>query len=289
MLLSSLSKMRLLLFLGVLGVNAQSVVFERLAEAPVGWTALDTIAPDQEAQFDIYVAPARFDRLEQSVLSASTPGHSEYGKHLSLQEVNQLLTPAPRALKKIDRWLATAGITDVVIDELQFTFRAKLSQVEKLLKTRFAQFEDQGRNVVTRTLEYSVPAELEDYIDMIQPTTRFPRAKRRKTKRDLSRRSLDARQSAPDYNNCTEFVTPACLRKLYNIGETHNDLKVKNTLAVNSFDSDYSQYDDLADFQQQFAPWTKGRNFTWTSINGEWAADPARSGPCLAWLITALD
>ena len=85
-----------------------------------------------------------------------------------------------------------------------------------------------------RTLHYSVPETVRQYIQMIQPTTRFGQMRPERSNVFESGDGVDVddvkemyhRQAVlPGFNAtfCNSTITPTCLRQLYNIGNFRAD------------------------------------------------------------------
>ena len=81
-----------------------------------------------------------------------------------------------------------------------------------------------------RTLEYSVPKNIYQYVQMIQPTTRFGQMQgERSTSFTLDKGrpiaevrdyyQAQAEDTVLDATFCNTTITPTCLRELYSIGE----------------------------------------------------------------------
>lgn len=255
-----------LLWLLILTVNASLVLFDEILKIPDGWTLSELTLRDQPMWLKIHYRMSNVELLEEKILSAAAPEHADYGKHLTRDELFGIVGPAAEVAVSTERWLRNAEVSDIHTDSNHVAFRCTISQAKTLLNATFRNFEDVQGNSIVRTLSYSLPEHLHAYIDTIQPTTRFPRVRPRVNTKSMDRTIVE-RQSL-NTSDCHQFVNPRCLRRLYKIGDVPIRNDVNNTLAVNSFAHDYAQYDDLAQFQKDFAPWTIGRNFTWTSING---------------------
>lgn len=208
--------------------------------------------------------------LEQTLLEVSTPNHHRYGKHLKRDELKAMLRPAAEATESIISWLENSGIpeADIEDDGEWINFIATVSQAELMMDTEFSIYRSTVRENVKkiRTLQYSVPQELHQYIDMIQPTTRFGQL-RPAISSVLDKEILGAVGTVKAVNaSCNSTITPACLKQLYNLNgftATNNTL-----LGINGFLEEYARFADLEDFLSLYAPWAVGANFTWTSIDG---------------------
>lgn len=188
-------------------------------------------------------------------------------------ELKALLRPEAKATDSIVAWLEASGIQsdDIEDDGEWINFVATVSQAEKMMDTKFNVFRSEIRTNIQkiRTLEYSIPAELHDYINMIQPTTRFAQIRPQRStvldKEVLGSKALVA--GADVSTSCNETITPQCLKDLYNInGYTP---KANTTfLGVSGFLEEYARYDDLAAFLTEYAPEAVGKSFEFGPING---------------------
>ena len=185
-----------------------------------------------------------------------------------------MLKPSQHAVDAVKTWLLQSEVssTDVKDDGEWINFHATIAQAEALMSTSFQRFRrsDHESQTTVRTLEYRVPTHLRDLIHMIQPTTRFTRARPRmeKAKRDVAPTS-----STPLFSNgtsCDKKITPDCLRNLYNIsGYTPSSNRNKTGfMAITGFLQQSSIFSDLTTFETSYAPWARGANFSWTSIIG---------------------
>lgn len=157
---------------------------------------------------------------------------------------------------------------DVVDDGEWIHFTANVSRAEEMMGTKFHTFRSPIRSVErTRTLHYSVPAELRWYIDMIQPTTRFGQMRPERSQ-VLDKHIIGTVGTGLNATACNASITPECLISLYNINGFKPDPSKDGFIGVNGFLEEYARYDDLAAFEKEYATCAVGQNFTWTSVNG---------------------
>jgi len=100
-------------------------------------------------------------------------------------------------------------------------------------------------NQVVRTLSYSLPEELLFHIDVVAPTTYFGTLQSMKTTSSIeSGFSLNSAIDSASPSDCVTFVTPDCLRSLYNF-EGYVPRQVSNKLGVAGFLDQFATYADL--------------------------------------------
>jgi tripeptidyl-peptidase I len=182
------------------------------------------------------------------------------------------LRPTPEATEAVLQWLESSGIRpeEIEDDGEWINFIASVSQAEEMLDTTFGVYQSTIREGVQkiRTLHYSVPENLHQYIEMIQPTTRFGQI-RPQRHQVLTKETLGEAGTALNVTGCNATITPTCLKDLYNIGNFKATGKRGSLLGVNGFLNEYARYADLAQFEKEYAPWAVGANFTWTSVKGK--------------------
>ncbi|KAI0252053.1 hypothetical protein BJV78DRAFT_1154023 [Lactifluus subvellereus] len=114
----------------------------------------------------------------------------------------------------------------------------------------------QDGDVLVRTTEYSLPAYLDEHIELIQPTTAFNRAKRQRTTSAFSWSQIplllspDAKITVPDYGvtvdaSCNTTITVSCLKQLYNAVNYVPCKTNKNAIAITGYLEEFANFDDL--------------------------------------------
>ncbi|KAK8067828.1 hypothetical protein PG996_006940 [Apiospora saccharicola] len=252
------------------GVVAGRVV-DSLDGVPRGWTFVRDAAPSDPILLRVALRQQRAAALEQAVLEISTPGHANYGMHLSRDEVKAFTAPSKQAATSVTNWISKSGIEPVVDNDF-ITINTTVAKADALLDTTFAWYQyEESATPSLRTLAYSVPDDLVAHVDMVQPTTRFGRFSTKKStvfevhypgddaaKNFLTVETADAVSCSP--------VTPACLKSLYNINYTAP--ATGNLLAIASYLEEYARYSDLQIFESKYAPAAEGQNFTVDLVNG---------------------
>ena len=235
----------------------------------------------------------------------SDPSSKEYGQHLSQDEVSQLpavrieadnkqlvkfFAPAEHAIDRVTTWLKSSGIENVELDRGRhwLNFMATVAQLEDLLHTEYKFYAAPSGKQAIACDEYSVPGDLQRYIDLVQPTIHLTAAgvvdkkKQPIPKRDSSTGlpslgspddpSLPKKgPNKPPSNStgvshevvfwaCADQMTPGCLRALYGIPPTGHlpprpapDVPL-TTFGVVEFDPQSYLPDDFDPFYKQFEP-----------------------------------
>ncbi|KAF2477048.1 tripeptidyl-peptidase-like protein [Lindgomyces ingoldianus] len=242
---------------------------ENLQHVPQGWKEVGAPAQTRRLHFRIAVTQPNHDLFEQTLMEISTPHHQRYGQHLKRDELKALIKPRAESTDSVLKWLKDSGISsdDIVDDGEWVNFVAPVSTAEKMMDTTFKTYQSLVRKEVKkiRALKYSVPKDIHDHIDMIQPTTRFGQI-RPQMSQIIDKQVVGVEKAVNA--SCNNYITPQCLKELYNFADFKADPKVPTLIGVNGFLEEYARFKDFADFAKAFAPWAVGSNFTWTSVNG---------------------
>jgi tripeptidyl-peptidase-1 len=206
--------------------------------------------------------------FEQHVLDISTPSHPKYGLHFEdHDEMKRMILPSAETVSSVSSWLKAAGIENVEIDSDWATFKTTVGVANKLLDTQFAWYisEEAKPRKVLRTLEYSVPDDVAEHINLIQPTTRFA-AIRENHEVAHEIVGLQLASVANSTINCDATITPQCLKTIYKI-DYKPDAK-SSKVAFASYLEEYARYSDLALFEKNILPEAVGQNFSVVQFSG---------------------
>ena len=120
--------------------------------------------------------------FDQAFAEVSNPYHDRYGQYLSRDEIKAMLRPAEDATNAVLSWLQQSGISELDIENKGewIYFTASIAQAEEMMGSTFELYLPTHADdfmPLVRTLEYSLPKNIFEYVDMIQPTTRFGQIK----------------------------------------------------------------------------------------------------------------
>ncbi|KAF8849785.1 subtilisin-like protein [Acephala macrosclerotiorum] len=176
------------------------------------------------------------DQGYEFLMDVSHPESKNYGKHWSMDKIKETFKPSDAAIEAVKSWLIESGIEEErhrLSNSLTWIrFNVTVEEAESLLKTDYHIYTNTENGKEHLACEdYSVPAHIQEHVDFITPTIHFDAT----VKKEKKRRSLDTRELkvkpvpgavSPDavpqpqvtFNlaNCYEYITPDCLRALYN-------------------------------------------------------------------------
>ncbi|KAK3311977.1 tripeptidyl-peptidase [Apodospora peruviana] len=258
---------------------ASARVMDSLTAVPKDWKELRHASPDDHILLRIALKQQHAAALEQAVLEMSTPGHPNYGMHMTRDELRSFTAPSKEATSVVTAWLQRHAI-EHSIDNDWISFTTTVDKANSLLNTSFEWYEySGGGGPMLRTLSYTVPDEVAAHIDLVQPTTRFGQLGAKKstifdmhkideeevaTKAGFAVKGTAAEESAA---SCSPYITPACLRSLYNINYKPS-ASADNKVAFCSYLEEYARYSDLQRFEQTLVPEAVGQNFSVELVNG---------------------
>jgi len=235
--------------------NGRTYLEEEINPKDREWIAANRADPNEPLKMTIAVRQTNIGKLEAIFESVSDPRSASYGKHLTNDQVQELVAPTPKSISLITDWLIEHGITSWETssnsDFIQFV--QPVSVIEKLLNTEYILFKHtvlEARSV--RALNYSIPTKVESAIDFIAPTVRLP------TLRASDNSPTMSYSPSPVDDPDMPGANPASLRKLYSVGDVEGK-STKNRQAVTAFLEQYYRPSDLAKFYKKFYPVAEGR------------------------------
>ncbi|KAI1822009.1 subtilisin-like protein [Xylaria intraflava] len=255
-----------LLVSSLLAAQGLAKPFEHLFSVPEGWKLQGPAEDSQAIKLQIALQQGDLEGFEQAVLDMSTPTHPNYGQHFQdHDEMKRMLLPSQESLSSVYAWLWNAGVEDVKEDADWLTFKTTVGVANKMLDTQFAWFvsEEAKPRKILRTLEYSIPEEVAQHVNLVQPTTRFATIR---ANHATGGRIAEIQVAGSDAD-CDAMITPACLKQIYKI-DYETDAKSGSKVGFASYLEEYARYSDLAAFQKQFLPETVGQNFSVIQYHG---------------------
>lgn len=142
--------------------NWNPVQHERRHFPPTGWTKRSRLSADLALPLRIALKQSNLHSLEPHLLSVSTPGQPDYGKHWSHAKIAEMFKPSPDSVNAVWEWLVKGGVEKEGIGRSQslgwLSFNASVGMAEELLGAEYWLWEhgDSGQGHVACE-EYSVP------------------------------------------------------------------------------------------------------------------------------------
>ena len=215
--------------------SSELIPLEKLAQTPQGWEQGRAVGAGQMLRFRIAIKQENAFQFEQHLLAISDPDHPSYGQHMKRDELKSMLRPSDDASTAIFTWLHSQGVPKTHIqDEGDWiNIFVPTAEAERILDTTFYYYHNKLANLERiRTLQYSVPDYLHQYIHMIQPTTRFGQIQ---PQRSTIWEHFEIGPSVEDLHRypgsglnatfCNTTITPQCLRDLYHVGNFRGSTK----------------------------------------------------------------
>ena len=211
-----------------------------------------------------------------------------YGAHLSKEQVAELIAPHPDALEQLGSWLehhdVPASAVSVTHGGGWLTIKdVPLTKANALLDASYQTYRHtETDEAVIRTVGYSLPAALHEYVQTVAPTTYFgsPRAHRQTSKVAVNAPTLPAGDQEmqdllatfapgdPVPSSCSSTITPTCLRLLYKTWGYKPQATSENAIGITGYLGQYASNSDLTEFLSRFRKDAANADFTFVSVNG---------------------
>jgi len=190
--------------------------------------------------------------LEQLLWEVSDPDHDNYGRHLSIDAVTELLAvPLERVERIRDHFLAAGAVTaEVAPNRDMIRVAMPASAAESCLETRlhfFSHREHSAVRIIRASRSYSLPSVVAQDVLMVGELLQFPMLH---PKLNLSAGVGGAGQWPNDCTStaCKGLVTPGVLATRYKLPTSAAAADGANKMAVAEFQGQYYKPSDLQTF-----------------------------------------
>jgi len=109
-----------LISLGSLVVDGRPVVRkylerEEMVSLPEGWSDVSDANPEAEMKLVVAIKQQNLAELEDLFWRVSNPNHEDYGRHLTVEQVGELVAPSDETVQMVEDWLLEHGIENYEI------------------------------------------------------------------------------------------------------------------------------------------------------------------------------
>lgn len=171
--------------------------------------------------------------------------------------MDDILKPSEESEGLVERWLAQQGVSTEHIwlstagDWMALNMT--IAALEILLHARYQNYIREDGYTLTRTLNWSLPLDLQGHIDVIAPTTSFvaPKLAARVSTKHLEIR--DSSSNVPAECNGT-LITPDCLRKFYGTYDYVPKAARENSIGLTDFLGNSNNRSDTRLFLEKYRP-----------------------------------
>ncbi|KAK4506247.1 hypothetical protein PRZ48_004212 [Zasmidium cellare] len=269
-------------FATVSAVRASHVLHER-REASIhhAWRQGERVQADAIVPLRIALKQTNLDAGAEKLNALSHPDSEYYGKHLSVEEVDDLFAPAEHSIDSVREWLIQSGINETAIAHsysrgwIAANIPAKVA--EGLFHAKLYEYESiKTGSIRMGCHEYHLPAHLVDYVDYVTPGVKLSAALKKRVKRGRfgggsshhggPYRRPNGHGYPPhhfppgwpgnlpeDVRYCGGNMTPPCWRYLYKLPFPHINDSVN---AAGVFEQgDYFAQSDTSQYFQKYAPY----------------------------------
>ncbi|RPD65197.1 family S53 protease-like protein [Lentinus tigrinus ALCF2SS1-7] len=229
--------------------------------APAAFTEVGPASPEQTLTLRFALDQNDPNGLIDALYSVSDPESPTYQQWLSKDQVAQFVAPKADAVDAVNAWLKENDLTAISSSAAGdwISFEVPVGKANELFGTEFNVFahKESGKEVV-RTLSYSLPASLQQHVDLVHPTITFPDLKLESSPTKSKRFIHDVRVPEKRWNTdidanstvCTQGTIPACLQELYHIPS--KPVKNNVTLGVTVFYGNEPHYPYLTTFLERY-------------------------------------
>lgn len=142
---------------------------------PPGWKKIGAVPDSHSISLHIGLAQNNQAEIGRHALEASDPSHPGYGQYLSAGEIQKLIAPSDETIEMVSTWLTEHDIIAASLSPSKdwITANVPVRKVESLLNTTYSVYQHRDGSTLIRAPDWSLPQNLHDRIDLIQPTNSF--------------------------------------------------------------------------------------------------------------------
>ncbi|KAI1366909.1 peptidase S8/S53 domain-containing protein [Xylaria arbuscula] len=217
--------------------------FASIKSAPKGWAMDGPAAQDEIIELRFNLAKKNVAQFQELALNIATPGHAQYGKHLTLEQIDAIVAPKSESKDLLFQWLGDHSLVDGATMNSRgnvVKVNATISQAEALLRASYNSYTNAKTGAkASRTLSVHVPEALVGHIDVIQPTTFFG-LEPLKPKTPSDKTSIALAQTVP-----------SDLAQIYGFGDVRN--LTSGLMGTAGFQGETASMYDLSIFMKYWA------------------------------------
>ncbi|KAJ7821185.1 subtilisin-like protein [Mycena olivaceomarginata] len=258
---------------------------------PRHWVVSGPAPPDHLIKLRIGLPQPNFDVLEDHLYAVSDPYHERYGAHLTKEEVEELVAPHPDSVSEVNGWLSSHGIQEEDVGRSPagdwLTIKLPVQLVEKMLDTKYHVWKHTGSGEqIVRTTSYSLPKDIFEHVELIQPTTMFGTFKKLKSSLhsiseidpQLQSQNLppitDSATGLTVDASCNTTITITCLQQIYNAVGYTPSAGIGNSVGISGYLEDFANRADLQAFFEDQVPAAAAVNATYNFVSVAGGLDP---------------
>jgi len=129
----------------------ERLVLHKRTAVPPQWSVIGRAHPKQMLHVKFALQQQNLDVLESKFWSVSDPSSPDYGKFMSISEINQMVYPAQSDVVRVLQWILSAGVQEknVILAGDVISAKFSVKSAEKLFQTEMYGFaHEHGRSII---------------------------------------------------------------------------------------------------------------------------------------------
>ena len=148
---------------------------EHGAQVPGKWVHLSD-APDlQQIELTFALKLRNTEELHDKLLAVSTPSSKSYGRHLSLEEVNDLTSPSAASIESVKDYIRSFGGKTITYSSGFVRTVVDIEIAEKMLSADYSLYKHMDTSeTAVRCSQYELPDKVAALVDFVAPSKPLP-------------------------------------------------------------------------------------------------------------------
>ncbi|TVY25147.1 Tripeptidyl-peptidase sed1 [Lachnellula hyalina] len=216
------------------------------------WTKRSKVPDTQILPMRIGLKQSNLEEGHDKLMDLSTPGSSNYGNHMTAEEVVDFFAPQQSTTDAVTEWLVSSGISPdrfaLSVNKQWIQFDATAAEVEELLFAEYYVWDHLSGSHDISSEGYHLPTHIREHIDYVTPGTRLrPRNVKNKRAANFNKPQPMITKLPgfpfPNSSTCDTYVTAECTRVQYGIPNATTAAPGNELGIYESLDVHYSRKD----------------------------------------------
>jgi len=161
--------------LGVFCVAADAKILSTRRGVPKGWKRMDAAPEEHPVDFIVALKQRNLDVLNAEFEAITDPKNPRWQEFKTIEEILAIVAPPAADHDAVLKWIQAHGATKVRSMGDAIEGSVPVVEAEKMFHTKFYTFQHQdGRKIVRQWGDFSVPPQVQDFIEFVAGLSEFP-------------------------------------------------------------------------------------------------------------------
>ncbi|KAG2137293.1 peptidase S8/S53 domain-containing protein [Suillus cothurnatus] len=263
-------------------------VHEKRNAVPTGWSYARRHESAATLPLRIALKQNNLEFIDEYLYDVSHPESANYGKHWTAGEISRKFSPSEKSISTVRDWLIENGLAServrVSPTKGWINVDVTVEEAERLMNTEYNVYTHVSGQEHVACEAYHLPEHIRTHVDFVLPSVNFDvKLKRRSGSEPAPAGGIgqpgvgitpkttgSVLQAVTELEQCDEYITPICLRALYELVYVPVATE-KNSYGIVEYTPQAYLQTDLQMFAMNFSTDLIGKEPIMVSIDGGYA------------------